>query len=81
MKSTLLCCDVKGDVLEMKQVRFMTTVQSSLGWCKPTLRFIVKIQRVDPRIFDVKIKKTLNKSFRTIIVGTFFTRNYDCIRS
>ncbi len=33
-------------------VRFMTTVQSSLGWCKPTLRFIVEIQGVDPRIIS-----------------------------
>jgi hypothetical protein len=39
----------------------MTTVQSSLGWRKPTLCFIVEIQGVDPRIFDVKIKETLNK--------------------
>jgi hypothetical protein len=41
--------------------RFMTTVQSSLGWRKPTLRFIVKTQAVGPRVFDVKIEETLNK--------------------
>jgi hypothetical protein len=32
--------------------RFMTTVQSSLGWRKPTLRLIVEIQGVDPRIIS-----------------------------
>ncbi len=42
-------------------VWFMTTVQSSLGWRKPTLRFIVVIQGGDRRIFDVKTKETLNK--------------------
>jgi hypothetical protein len=40
-------------------VGFMTTVKSSLGWRKPTLRFIVKIQGVDPRI--ISTKKTLQK--------------------
>jgi hypothetical protein len=43
-------------------VRFMTTVQSNLVWRKPTLRFIVKIQGFDPRIFDVKQKKRLTSS-------------------
>ncbi len=29
-------------------VRFMTTAQSSRGWRKPTLRFIVKFQDINP---------------------------------
>jgi hypothetical protein len=45
-------------------------------YCKPTLRFIVIIQGFDPLIFDVKIKETLNKLFRIIIVATLFTRIY-----
>jgi hypothetical protein len=35
----------------------MTTAQSSLGWRKPTHRFIVEIQRVDPRFIVVKKKR------------------------
>jgi hypothetical protein len=59
----------------------MTTVQSNLGWRKLTLSFIVEIEGVDPRIFDVKIKETLDKLFRIIIVAILFTRNYNYIRS
>jgi hypothetical protein len=59
----------------------MTPVQSSLGWRKPTLRFIVEIQGVYPRILNVKIKETISKWFRIIIVATLFTRNYNYIRS
>jgi hypothetical protein len=58
----------------------MTPVLPSLGWRKPKLRFIVEIQGVNPRIFDVKIKESLTKKFRTIIVATLFTRNYNQIR-
>jgi hypothetical protein len=46
--------DARDAKMEPFVVGFMTTVQSSLGWRKPTLRFIVKIQGVDPRIFSTK---------------------------
>jgi hypothetical protein len=57
MKSTLpFVVMSNGDVFV---VRF--TVQSSLGWRKLTLRFIVENQGFGPRIFDVNIKETFSK--------------------
>jgi hypothetical protein len=48
-------------------VRFMTTVQSSLGWRKLTLRFIV--------VFKVSILGLFRRENKKLIVAILSTRN------